>query len=377
MFFINHLLIGLVAIFFISQYINNLFENINITIITTAAVSVLSLIYILFSLNKLKKVKKDFVLIFSAILFLSITYFLYSYGYKGLDKFYKVIPFILTLPLAHYIVQTNSEELLSKYIVLVSIVGLGLILSDIELVIKSVMSATRGLYDVSPLNISSLGLITSLICLQIYFKNKSYIYLVLSLVMFVLSFIGGSKGPLVGFFVSIILYFFISSRNKIFFLFKSLIFIGALYAFLMILVSNEVKLAERFVGVDGTNNETSVSERQASYSWTYSKIINEHIIFGSGVDTFKNEYSYGSYPHNILLELAYEIGLISTLFIMFVFIFILIFNKLYKVDYIYFPLFVYLFIEAQLSHDLSFLRNIVFIYFILYFIEKKKRSSIN
>jgi O-antigen ligase len=303
-------------------------------------------------------------------------YFVYSYYYDSLDKFIKVIPFLFTIPLAHYII---NKKLLNKflfYLVLFSTISLGLILSDFELVIKSVLGATRGLYEVSPLNISSLSLLSSLALLLIGLDRKNKLFLLLSVCFFILSFIGGSKGPLLAWIISLFFYFFISTTNKFKFIgkigFVSIVVIGIINILLLF----ELKLVERFVGLENSNNSTSISQREELYTYTINEILDKYTFFGAGVDTFQeNFYGKYTYPHNIILELAYEIGIISTIILILILLLIFVMNKLYKQNYIYLSILIYLIIEAQFSHDLSFLRNIIFIYFILFWLSIQNKYN--
>lgn len=372
----NYIIIGFISLFFISQYINSIFSSVNLTMLVTIIMILIVVVYVLnltFAAKYISYIKKDLIFLMLALGLLCFSYFIYSYFFDSYYKFSSVIPFVLTLPLAHYIVKNNNELLFLKTTLIYIIIGLILIFSDFELVLKAIQSATRQNYLISPLSLSSISLIGSIISLILYLRSKSILYFFLFLSMLVSAFAGGSKGPFLAFILAISFYFFISSKYKSFFIVKSVAFVSFIYLLLVIATSYEIKIAERLYNLNTSNNQYNNDVRKELYQNTFMKIFTENIIFGEGVDTFDNFEV--DYPHNIILELMYEIGFFNTFLILFIFGSIFFLNKLYKVDYHYVTLFIYLFIEAQLSHDLSFLRNILFSYFMLYFIDKKIKSN--
>lgn len=205
--------------------------------------------------------------------------------------------------------------------------------------------------------------------LRFYKLKKLYKYAVFGLIgmLLVFAIYTGSKGPILAFILALILPYGIGKRLRFKINMKSLalmIAIGvALVYFLIPLIASSDYIASRFVG-DAA--EGSVTARLALYG-TALKNIPNHIIFGHGIGDFGYLFTGRDepmYPHNMLLEIVYETGLIGfVLFLLLVYKVVkfnsqigknLIKNTIYhKLVYFYLSLFYFFFIGAMTTGDIA------------------------
>jgi len=364
----------LFAVFFLSQYINKVslfYIGLNITQFTTVLVALYS-ITLIFNLKI--RLDKYFLVSIFAVLSILVVYIIYGVAYQGEEKLLKVSPFILSIPVAYSLVTKKILNIFYVYILLLAILFFILIFLDIDLLLRSIFNGSRGMYLVSPLNISSVGLISSLLCYGIY-KSNPYkkIYAILALIFFMASLVGGSKGPMVAYFVSVLLLHSHFENNKYKVFFKMAIFIVGVLSVLLILSYNDILLAERLLGANNGNNEFSFNTRSFLYIESLNNIFDRYLFFGAGVDTFKNEFIGYRYPHNIFIELAYEVGFLIAVAFYLLTLYVFIRARLTSRHVITSTLLVYLIVESFFSHNLSFLKNILLLYFILIWLQTKGR----
>ena len=107
------------------------------------------------------------------------------------------------------------------------------------------------------------------------------------------------------------------------------------------------------------NKGSSVNERLDMLSFSYSS-INRNILFGTGIGSFSKEYNgkdKRGYPHNILIEIWFELGLIGLL--LFSFFLFFLFKDINVTFLLWLVLFVFL--NAFKSAELGDLRIMFFI----------------
>jgi hypothetical protein len=169
---------------------------------------------------------------------------------------------------------------------------------------------------------------------------------------------GFSKGPILALVISFIYIFLISKLS-----FKRLVCFTALILLFSILVFyyKDIPAIARMLNVlindEGVTEVSSVKARYQLYSLTL-ELIKTHPLTGVGLGEWSSHISYGGaiYPHNIILEIAAELGVL-VLFFYAVYSFLLISNtnKLFR------ALILYTFICLFFSGDLTYFRILNFL----------------
>ena len=180
-------------------------------------------------------------------------------------------------------------------------------------------------------------------------KNKNYFFLFLFLVLLTISItITGDRAPIIILFLMIVLLIIFEKKIRL----KSLfvLFIFLLTFSVILFFSRDTKY--RFVGnileysivknstVNTSKNETTINERVkklsrdnpwAAHYLTAYEIFKDSPIFGKGIRSFRYEClkypqiqsSYvhlrcSTHPHNLLLEILIEIGIVGLLLFIFI-----------------------------------------------------------
>lgn len=146
---------------------------------------------------------------------------------------------------------------------------------------------------------------------------------------------------------------------------KNLVYVGAGLATLIVsafyLIEKYAALLERSLGRLSQVTDTSsasVSERVFEISFSFQKIMEHfsHMIFGMGIGSFGILYQGTDerlYPHNVLLEIGFETGLIGVL--IFLFLLILYLRQLrFNLNYVL--IFAYLILNNLKSYSMIDLR---------------------
>lgn len=364
-------LINIVVICFyvLSPYINNFFSGYNTTIIATLIIIPYSILGYLI-LNH--KSTKFYVGVIIAVYI--ITIYLIYLPYGGIDKFIKLLPIVLSPGVALYLYREQQIERFFETLRYCCLICIFYTFADYENLIRAMIQGSRGVYGINPLNIANISCIMLLITFWNNFngdwKNKDLIFYIFGLVGILAS---GSKGPIVALVVSATL--LIMPYFRVFLTFKTLLVTVSLILLSTTAInifSDNFLIIERLVDLSSGNNSSSLSIRQHMYKWTIKEIQNQPIAIGHGINNFKENYFYGTYPHNIILELAYEVGLISSIFV-FLTIFVIISLELRnKNKAIYICLF--LLIVSQFSHDMTFIRNILFMLMLSSLLAKTQKT---
>jgi O-antigen ligase len=162
-------------------------------------------------------------------------------------------------------------------------------------------------------NVIWLGRFLSIGFIVVLFK-KRMIFLKISLCIFILValILTGSKSVLLFTFLGIMIHLFyidrgMSGRIKIKVFSVSLLLLFSLGFFISLL--NPLAVERRFSTKSGT-----IGDREGRIEKVYEHFLKEeNILFGNGFATsgFPNEHTYNkrSYPHNITIEVLYELGI--------------------------------------------------------------------
>lgn len=182
-----------------------------------------------------------------------------------------------------------------------------------------------------------ISFIIMFVCFSSNWKKNLFLKLIISLCCFILLYITCTRGPLLFCFLTIMVWFLFNKKYlQLFLMFLFILFVCAL-TFLIF---------EQSYFVDG--EYYSLSRRLDSYLFV---VNNSNFIFGNGFESFGfnylNEY-VRYYPHNLFLEIYYEIGCLS-FFIIFTFI-VAFFKFNYNCVITYIT--IYLFLNAMISGDI-------------------------
>lgn len=200
------------------------------------------------------------------------------------------------------------------------------------------------------------------------YKKKiklSNIIIVLTLVVALLyMLLSGSKGPLFSLLISVFIYL-LSKFKKIrwkLWLFVLVLIIS--YMFIELSLSN---VMTDFINNRFLNSDRSLSTRNERYSavlnsfklYTFNDL--KLFVFGNGSGNFSYLFEnkdHRSYPHNIILEILYEYGLIGILLFLKAIVspvYIAIRSKLWRNDFVKAIIicWIYLFINSMVSTDLA------------------------
>ena len=200
------------------------------------------------------------------------------------------------------------------------------------------LGADRGDVNLSGPNVATRILFFAA-CSSIYrfLLNKKTLYFIL-IILFLFSIVlVGSRGGLVGAFLTLL---FLLAARRSFKARKNKIGITMNYKYLLFLplglgtlflIYKPVKrvFMDRVIGTTFSNDTVYTAGRDIIYGDAL-KMIKEKPLFGYGIDSFTT-YTGHVYPHNLLLEMMVEIGLIGAIiFGIFVFFSIIIIFKMRK-----------------------------------------------
>lgn len=253
----------------------------------------------------------------------------------------------------------------------------------IQLAVAS-MFALKSIHEVSISNRLDIGNVSSIwinrsmfelfllsYCLRICFNKK--ICLLLIFMSLLITYTTGSKGGVISFLLVLCLNYLnnVSFRQKVIMILLVLSSIITLF----ILLPKDGYIFQRFFSAVPENTSVENFEESRVVVWPESinKILNEDfesLIFGNGIGSFPVFY-YGynydsrSYPHNIVLEILIENGLLFLLVILYI-----LWKILRKSKSPLFLLFYYYLLNAAFSGDLL-LNEYVFLYLFLSIVHNK------
>ncbi len=213
--------------------------------------------------------------------------------------------------------------------------------------------------------------------------KTNYLWHIMGVIAIILLFLSQTKGVIVSLFISVI-FFIIGLRLKIS---KKWFKISLIILLVIIIIlSFNYDFSDVFQRLlnFGSSKDQSTQERLRIYMDSFSLIFKNPVL-GVGTDGFQY-HSFGSYPHNIILEFLtnYGIaGLILALYLMVIILFISLKtwsrsnkNLLLKIIA---SIFVFFFTETMFSFTLWMHKGLYFsmaLYSVYYHYDKKERSHI-
>lgn len=219
------------------------------------------------------------------------------------------------------------------------------------------------------------------------FKNKFNRSLVMFLSIVIISiglmymFFSGSKGPILSLAIALFTYFIVMFRLSA----KS---IGILIALMLVVFSvisyfGSNSFILDFIAFRFTDSDASFSSREVRMFGALEKYFSSdtsvfNLLFGFGIGNFSNFFDNSdstSYPHNLFVEVVYELGFFGLILFLYSFIRPVFWSiKSFKKPYVLeiFSLFVYLFINSMVSGDLSTNFFLMGSTIILMFLKKEK-----
>ena len=353
--------------------------------------------FLLYSINLIGTISPIMSgLSFIYILVLSCFLIFYFKTFQISRKFLIFIYLFLSLYFLSYVLHTKTEY--SNYKILMLIIKATALLL-IPCFIKNYENFFRGIFsallifvlyalftsifsiqNVSVNNRIDLGVLNSIwisravleCCLiSIFILNKNWKYNVfLFLICLPTIFVSGSKGPLLAFLIVLIIYLYKISglRTKFLYLiiFLSIIFFVAKLSKSSVWFNSDSYIVERFLSVTPESASEGIKAESRTVVWSVStkNYLNQdlrHILFGLGVGNASKLF-YGNYinsrfyPHNLLLEILFEQGLLFLLFIL-SFGYFLIRNNKNNFSY----LLIYCFLNAMFTGDII-LNEFIFFY---------------
>jgi len=310
--------------------------------------------------------KSSHFLVLCAILFLYYSSIFFSdWGlystYKAQMFALKVVPMML-IP---FILKDRFDRFLLGYAIPL-IIFLPITLSASLPTVGAVNVNDRleiGIFN--PIWISRAVIELLLLGIIVFSFRRPYLILI-SLVAVPVVYTAGSKGPLLSFIVVLFIWFlnerWVSRAER----FKAAMVVGLLgisAAAAIISISADSYFYQRFLLQVPDGSESIDQSRGVVWPLVIDKIINqnlEHTLLGHGLGGFEN-FFYGTvtgeryYPHNLFLELIVENGLIVTVILAGVFIYLYRFCTS-PIKY----LFAFAFFNAQFSGDLLLNESLFF-----------------
>jgi O-antigen ligase len=248
------------------------------------------------------------------------------------------------------------------------------------------------LFENSPLGIIhggylTVGYIIGIALIILLYKDiyiKEY-RILLFIFLFVALLTTGARGPLI--FLILILIFYIYTRKSIFLKIniKTFLIVGMLFAIVIPFLMNKYDFSDlfdrtfsRLTALEVAKKDSAANDRLKRISYVISKIDTEHILQGYGFGSFGIEYTghdIRTYPHNIILEILFELGLIG-LAVYLLYIFLIIKKIYYHKDALSIVLFIYLFLNSLKSLSLTDSRIMFAFFTIILMIEYKNNIDL-
>lgn len=341
-------------------------------------ITIFSLVYLmmLIIIGKLKILSfpsKEKTLLILLIIYLPVTVIWSDSPLYGLNKAYIFLPLIITSLISAKLILLNFSFFVKIYSYLFILIIIILLFNNaLAKIALSLSSGSRFYLEEDEIN-SSVTVANffgfSIIILFIYYKELKQkllkiIILALTLLSIVFLFFTGSRGPLVALVCSFLFYKIFTTNNKI-----------LLYSFFAIIIFFSTNLSRNFIfsitptsmhdflDLRYTSEQAigSISEREILYESALSGIFEGNIfevLFGHGLGDFSDLYINTDarvYPHNIILELGYELGLFSLIVFIYLNIKIirinlsLVVNKYYSIFIIYY----YFLIRSMFTADFT------------------------
>ena len=281
----------------------------------------------------------------------------------GLRKIYLILPLLVIGILSANIFKENRLKFLKFSGIFFFGVLLILIFVDFDKIIENSLYSTNRYRIDEQVNSNTIAVffgIGTIISLYNYkvLKGISRFFLLFSTIAFIgFSVFNGSRGNLISIIFSIVLVeiLYASNNNKAYLKYLTFIIVFLLViintGFFKNLIEHNYFISSRFLSEE---SYVSLDERFLSYRLVLSN-IDLKIFLGNGIGDFGNLLTgtdTTAYPHNIFLEILYELGFI--IFSVFLTILFLLHRKCIRLRKI-----------NKVSNDILFIINLV-IYFLLF-----------
>jgi hypothetical protein len=281
-------------------------------------------------------------------------------SYKVVIYIVKILPLLLIPVFLKDNIVTFFEGYL--YSLLLSVVILFIQSMQVDAVSVNNRFEIGGL---NPIWISRIAF--ELLLLLIAFGKRNLFFVVFIPVVYI-SYLSGSKGPLLAFFITVAMYYLNYIKINKYYIFIIVVLLAPLSYYFVQSISQDSYIYNRFIMVapDDIMSEHYESSRVVLWPSTIELILNSeisNILFGNGFGNFGNVYfesdAYDGrkYPHNILLEIVVEIGILFLLVFMVAILYSLKRNTVFSY------LMLYYFLNANFSGDLL-LNDRLFLYLI-------------
>lgn len=280
---------------------------------------------IFLSFNKLIKIKRSETLLYIFIIYVFLTVIWSRATSYGLSKIGYLIGYLLFFIVAQRYIILNFKQI-SLFFLFSNIVFLILFYftfgNPVEIVSNPVYTRLGG-EEANPITYSRfLGLASFFVIYLSIFSKNLFLkigftsVLLISVTLIVLS---GSKGPLFSFIASVFILILLFNKK----VFKKIIYIlVALLSLFYVFTLLQTSLLSQFINDRFINNTGSYTSRSSLISNAIETIENmgySGLIFGTGSGNFailELGYDVPSYPHNIIVEVMYEYGLIGIILLL-------------------------------------------------------------
>lgn len=378
-FFVLFLLSGTLKTFFLYFSIPTGFD---LTILTSIILGFL----ILYDLYKNKyRIRYNNYIIYASIAMISIFYvILLSFTYSSSDKYIyeKTIQFI-TLIIAFFspILLKNFSaifflRILLTVIIIMSVIYLPFFLKSYDIFIHDY----KHILDMKEYSIYqsylTMGYLMGLALIINIFSNfySKKIKLLVSLFLFSSLVITGARGPIIFFLFVLLLFSFFNVKNIKKKTIKNLTLLIIPIVVILVVFNDRInsietiqRSFERLIALTDYTSDSASTDRLERFNFVFEKLDAKHILFGYGFGSYGYE-KYGvdvrSYPHNIFLELLFELGIVAL--IIYMILLLIIFLKIYRVkNFMLFALFIYIFLNSMKSLSLADSRIMIAIFSII------------
>ena len=333
---------------------------------------------------------KVFVALFLFLIGLALSSLLYTgapnYGAEKI--FFFVLKTTLTIPLAMLVSYHKNLFVKSYLIGTLPIIFYVLMVfgSPVELFMSYGIHDRLGMND-GPIAVGRYFGMMSIVyfILMITSKKNLVKYLLLTIFIITLSYtiLSGSKGPLLALLITVFIYYLFklkktNSINKL--MLKACIIIITVLPLVQLNFQLGSFVESRFLG-----NTRSYSSRVELYELAQERYMNSNILFmilGNGAGDYgslEHGKDESGYPHNLIIEIFYEYGLVGFLILS-----ILILNILRKVYFafigsnrynaIIMSIVLYFIINSMFSGDVTYNFSFVLYYIIFYFTYEKNET---
>jgi len=326
---------------------------------------------LLYSTKNARRPRVGLSTIISLTIFFSYTILtiMWSYDYSvAMPKAMELTVLLIFLIMLHIILSRwNTEKFLFSFWTLLMF---ALVVFAVMVIFSLSVLDT---YKVSLLILgggaNSLGRYMGLLCLgSIYFwekKGKAPVWIVFSALAVLLVLASGSRGALIAFMGSILIYLVVERNPRTIILAAFVCIIFLIFWNYSIIGEQAEKSFERRVVTSVFENRDD-SHRLELFDSAIG-IWERHPVFGAGLNSFSS-ITTDAYPHNMFLEALSEGGIVGVFLLITVFaIFFVKLMRLSHFDKVTLASMVLLLIGAQISGDLYYHRGVfIFLMIVIY-----------